>query len=59
MRTGVRAINAANDVPEGSWEGYNETTTHAFLPLFYSPARRRHPQAKTRFIEPDLTPLPR
>ena len=29
------------------------------LRLFYSPQRRSHPDAKTRFIEPDLTPLPR
>ncbi len=28
------------------------------LRFFYSPARRLHPEAKTRFIEPDLTPLP-
>jgi hypothetical protein len=28
------------------------------LRLFYSPQRRMHPQAKTRFIEPDLTALP-
>ena len=29
------------------------------LRFFYSPARRGHPDAKTRFIEPDLAPLPR
>lgn len=29
------------------------------LRLFYSPARRMHPDAKTTFIEPDLAPLPR
>lgn len=28
------------------------------LRLFYSPGRRSHPDAKTRFIEPDLTALP-
>jgi hypothetical protein len=32
-------------------------TKHA-LRLFYSPQRRMHPLAKTRFIEPDLAPLP-
>ncbi len=93
MRKGIQALNAANDVPDGPTEGYNETTTHAFmqlvratmdaygetfptpdaktfcqthpqlltkhiLRLFYSPQRRSHPDAKTRFIEPDLTPLP-
>ena len=29
------------------------------LRFFYSPHRRMHPDAKTRFIEPDLAPLPR
>ena len=28
------------------------------LRLFYSPERRMHPDAKTRFVEPDLTDLP-
>lgn len=93
LREGIKAYNAANDVPDGPLEGYNETTTHAFLRLvhvtmqaygelyptpdaetfcqthpqilnkhvlrlFYSPERRGHPDAKTRFVEPDLTALP-
>jgi hypothetical protein len=33
-------------------------TRHA-LRLFYSPECRMHPLAKTQFIEPDLTPLPK
>lgn len=33
-------------------------TRHA-LRLFYSPARPMHPDAKTRFVEPDLAPQPR
>jgi hypothetical protein len=33
-------------------------TRHA-LRLFYSPQRRMHPDAKQKFIEPDLAPLPR
>ena len=33
MRGGVQAYNAANNVPEGPREGYNETTTHAFMVL--------------------------
>jgi hypothetical protein len=33
-------------------------TKHA-LRLFYSPQRRMHPEAKARFIEPDLSPLPK
>jgi len=28
------------------------------LRLFYSPQRRMHPDAKTKFVEPDLAPLP-
>jgi hypothetical protein len=32
-------------------------TRHA-LRLFYSPQQRMHPLAKTRFIPPDLAPLP-
>jgi hypothetical protein len=94
MRTGVKAYNAIQNVPEGPTSGYNETTTHAFmhlisatfhaygetfptptadgfcdthpqlmtrhaLRLFYSPGRRMHPLAKTQFIEPDLSPLPK
>lgn len=94
MRTGIKAYNAANKRPDGPLEGYNETTTAAFLRLidstmrayggvfptpdsdsfcdthpqlltrhvlrlFYSPQRRLHPEAKTRFVEPDLAPLPR
>lgn len=93
MRAGIKAYNAANNVPEGPTSGYNETTTVAFmhlvaatlaayegampttdadnfcdthpqlmtrnvLRLFYSPARRTHPNAKTMFVEPDLAPLP-
>jgi hypothetical protein len=33
--------------------------TRNVLRLFYSPQQRMHPDAKTKFIEPDLTPLPR
>ena len=93
MRAGVKAYNAAHNVPDGPTEGYHETTTHAFLHLihatmrayskvfptpdaeafcethpqlltkhvlrlFYSPERRLHSDAKTRFVEPDLAPLP-
>lgn len=29
------------------------------LRFFYSPERRLDPRAKTQFVEPDLTPLPR
>jgi hypothetical protein len=33
--------------------------TRHVLRLFYSPAHRMHPLAKTQFIEPDLAPLPK
>jgi len=33
MRAGVKAYNAANNVPEAPVSGYNETTTHAFVHL--------------------------
>ena len=33
MRRGIKAYNAANNVPESPTSGYNETTTHAFLHL--------------------------
>jgi GNAT superfamily N-acetyltransferase len=94
MRSGVKAYNTRNNVPENATRGYNETTTHAFmhlilatmnaygpsfntpdgdsfcdahpqlmthhcLRLFYSPAQRMHALAKTKFIEPDLAPLPK
>jgi|GEM_PF-747140 len=91
LRTGIKAYNEKNQVPEGPLSGYNETTTYAFLilvaatmsaygklletpdsdsfcdrhtrlmnrnvlRLFYSPAQRSHPDAKTKFVEPDLAP---
>jgi hypothetical protein len=94
VRQGIKAYNAANEVPEGPASGYNETTTHALLQLvaaimhaygkllpvasadefcdvhpelatrnvlrfFYSPERWMHPDAKTKFVEPDLASLPR
>jgi hypothetical protein len=90
----IRKYNASRNIPEGPLEGYNETTTHAFLHimkatmnaygeklptdnadsfcdthpqllnkhilrLFYSPEQRLHPDAKTKFVEPDLTALPK
>ncbi len=33
LRKGIKAYNAANQVPEGPTSGYNETPTHAFLHL--------------------------
>ncbi len=33
IRAGIKAYNAANNVPEGPTSGYNETTTMAFMHL--------------------------
>ncbi len=33
FREGIRRYNAAHNVPEGPMQGYNETTTHAFLQI--------------------------
>src|SRR5271168_3488469 len=33
IKAGIKAYNAANKIPEGPMQGYNETTTHAFLHL--------------------------
>ncbi|HSV16131.1 MAG TPA: GNAT family N-acetyltransferase [Tepidisphaeraceae bacterium] len=41
------------------YESHPQSHTRHILRLFYSPQQRMHPLAKTRFIEPDLTPLPR
>ena len=48
MRAGVKAYNAANDVPESPTSGYNETTTHAFLHLV---AAVRSAYATTHAVE--------
>lgn len=50
-------------LPTGDSEAFCEThpqlMSRHVLRLFYSPERRMHPEAKQRFIEPDLTPLPK
>jgi hypothetical protein len=54
VRDGVLSITDA--------EHFCDTHPHlldkSILGLFYSPERRSHPDAKHRFIEPDLAPLP-
>jgi len=40
-------------------DAHPQLMTRHVLRLFYSPARRMHPLAKTQFIEPDLAPLPK
>jgi hypothetical protein len=90
MRSGIRAYNAAHQVPDEPTRGYHETMTVAWLRiihatlrvygpagsadefvngqqqlwekknlrLFYSPQLMTSSQAKRKFVEPDLTPLP-
>ena len=65
IRRGIKAYNAANDVPDGPSSGYNETTTHAFLHLVAATMRAyddvvptqsadafcdAHPQLMTRHV---------
>lgn len=39
-------------------DAHPELMSKHILRLFYSPERRMHPDAKKKFIEPDLAPLP-
>ena len=39
-------------------ECHPELMSKHILRCFYTPERRMHPEAKVRFIEPDLAPLP-
>lgn len=52
----------AGVLPSGCSEQFCEThpqlMSKHILRLFYSPERRMHPEAKVRFVEPDLAPLP-
>ena len=91
MRTGLKALNAVQKVPETLERGYHETLTRGWLRLvycalcehgqsenadafldqhtqllarrallfFYSRDRLMSAEAKTRFLDPDLAPLPR
>lgn len=60
----VAATNAAygSTFPTPSADAFCDThpqlMTKHVLRLFYSPQRRMHADAKTRFVEPDLTHLP-
>jgi hypothetical protein len=49
-------------MPTGDSQAFCETHPQLLqkhvLRLFYSPQRRMHPDAKARFVEPDLTALP-
>ena len=91
LRNGIRAYNAANNVPDHPTSGYHETMTQFWLRiievtiqqygplpsadeffdfhpqlsqkknhrLFYSPGLFMSPEAKLKFVEPDLTQLPK
>ena len=48
----------AADTSESFCDAHPQLMTRHALRLFYSPQRRMHPDAKTRFVEPDLAPLP-
>ncbi|MEM9586057.1 MAG: hypothetical protein AAGA03_02145 [Planctomycetota bacterium] len=90
IREGIKAYNAAHQIPSSPTSGYHETMTQAWLHLvqfalkqygasenadafcddhpelsqkktlrlFYSPERFMSAEAKTSFVEPDLTPFP-
>ena len=49
--------------PTPTADTFCDTHRHLLSPtilrLFYSPAQRMHPDAKTKFVEPDLAPLPK
>src|SRR5262245_44549985 len=65
MATIIAAVMSAyrEALPTQSAEEFCQThlelMSRHVLRLFYSPQRRMHPEAKHRFIEPDLAPLPR
>ncbi|MBI3881714.1 MAG: hypothetical protein HY301_16820 [Verrucomicrobia bacterium] len=91
MRSGLKALNTAQKVPEALDRGYHETLTQGWMRLvycalcefgpaessdafldqqshllarlalrfFYSRDRIMSAEAKARFVEPDLTPLPK
>lgn len=40
-------------------DAHPQLMSRHILRLYYSPGRRMHPDAKSTFVEPDLSPLPR
>ena len=72
MRVGIIRLNAAHGLVETATRGYHETLTRVWLMLvasgqsidrdaplrYYSRERLFSLEARTRFIEPDVTPLP-
>jgi len=56
----MRAYGSAIPTPDADafCDAHPQLLHRHALRLFYSPQRRMHPDAKTRFVEPDLAPLP-
>ncbi len=57
MRAYEREMTCENS--EAFCEAHPQLQSSKILRLFYSPAHRMRPEAKHRFLEPDLAPLPR
>ena len=57
----VAAYDATHPAADGDafCDAHPQLMTRHVLRLFYSPQQRMRPEAKTQFLEPDLTPLPR
>jgi hypothetical protein len=56
----TRAYGGTHPAPDADafCDSHPQLMTRHALRLFYSPGRRMHPLAKSRFMEPDLAPLP-
>src|SRR5690348_8700842 len=54
----MRAYPADYPNADAFCDTHPQLMTRHCLRLFYSPARRMDPLAKTQFVEPDLAPLP-
>ena len=56
----MAAYNGTFQAPDADTfcDTHQQLMTRHALRLFYSPQQRMHPDAKTKFIEPDLAPLP-
>ena len=57
----IAAYGDSHPTPDGDsfCDTHPQLMTRHALRLFYSPQRRMDPEAKARFVEPDLAPLPR
>jgi len=64
MHLVAATMNAYGDIfPTPDADTFCDTHSQLMSPnilrLFYSPQRRSHPDAKTKFVEPDLATLPK